>query len=413
MVVPSTFWLGLSYFTYFFSFGIFLPFWAVWLKGEGIEPAMIGILLGVGLVARFLGSMFISPTVKDPSKLITALRLLSLLTLLFAIGFAFGSHWAWIFFVMIGFNLFFSPLVPLSDALAGTWQKQFTFDYGKVRVWGSIAFIISSSLTGILMSSNGINFSISNLELSLSFDRINNWVGSNLFGHHHIILAFLIFSLSVMLLGMMLKPSIMPAGKIKAVNTHTVSFKELLSEKSVWQFLLCVTLLQGAHAGYYSFGSIYWENAGYSSATIGYLWSLGVVTEVIIFTFSKQLFRRWNARNLLLLSAICGVLRWGLMGISTELPVLIIIQLLHCGTFTVCHLAAMRFIGARKENEIIRLQATYSALAMGGGIAVMSVIAGFLYEYMQSGIYWVMVLVAFPALFLRPKVEARVHSLPK
>ncbi|MDE1475021.1 3-phenylpropionate MFS transporter [Xenorhabdus bovienii] len=413
MVVPSTFWLGLSYFTYFFSFGIFLPFWAVWLKGEGIEPAMIGILLGVGLVARFLGSMFISPTVKDPSKLITALRLLSLLTLLFAIGFAFGSHWAWIFFVMIGFNLFFSPLVPLSDALAGTWQKQFTFDYGKVRVWGSIAFIISSSLTGILMSSNGINFSISNLELSLSFDRINNWVGSNLFGHHHIILAFLIFSLSVMLLGMMLKPSIMPAGKIKAVNTHTVSFKELLSEKSVWQFLLCVTLLQGAHAGYYSFGSIYWENAGYSSATIGYLWSLGVVTEVIIFTFSKQLFRRWNARNLLLLSAICGVLRWGLMGISTELPVLIIIQLLHCGTFTVCHLAAMRFIGARKENEIIRLQATYSALAMGGGIAVMSVIAGFLYEYMQSGIYWVMALVAFPALFLRPKVEARVHSLPK
>ncbi|MDE1481096.1 3-phenylpropionate MFS transporter [Xenorhabdus bovienii] len=413
MVVPSTFWLGLSYFTYFFSFGIFLPFWAVWLKGEGIEPAMIGILLGVGLVARFLGSMFISPTVKDPSKLITALRLLSLLALLFAIGFAFGSHWAWIFFVMIGFNLFFSPLVPLSDALAGTWQKQFTFDYGKVRVWGSIAFIISSSLTGILMSSNGINFSISNLELSLSFDRINNWVGSNLFGHHHIILAFLIFSLSVMLLGMMLKPSIMPAGKIKAVNTHTVSFKELLSEKSVWQFLLCVTLLQGAHAGYYSFGSIYWENAGYSSATIGYLWSLGVVTEVIIFTFSKQLFRRWNARNLLLLSAICGVLRWGLMGISTELPVLIIIQLLHCGTFTVCHLAAMRFIGARKENEIIRLQATYSALAMGGGIAVMSVIAGFLYEYMQSGIYWVMALVAFPALFLRPKVEARVHSLPK
>ncbi|MCP9267309.1 3-phenylpropionate MFS transporter [Xenorhabdus sp. XENO-1] len=413
MVVPSTFWLGLSYFTYFFSFGIFLPFWAVWLKGEGIEPAMIGILLGVGLVARFLGSMFISPTVKDPSKLITALRLLSLLTLLFAIGFAFGSHWAWIFSVMIGFNLFFSPLVPLSDALAGTWQKQFTFDYGKVRVWGSIAFIISSSLTGILMSSNGINFSISNLELSIPFDRINNWVGSNLFGHHPIILAFLIFSLSVMLLGMMLKPSIMPAGKIKAVNTHTVSFKELLSEKSVWQFLLCVTLLQGAHAGYYSFGSIYWENAGYSSATIGYLWSLGVVTEVIIFTFSKQLFRRWNARNLLLLSAICGILRWGLMGTSTELPVLIIIQLLHCGTFTVCHLAAMRFIGARKENEIIRLQAIYSGLAMGGGIAVISVIAGFLYEYMHNGIYWVMALVAFPVLFLRPKAEARVYPLSK
>ncbi|MDX7990685.1 3-phenylpropionate MFS transporter [Xenorhabdus littoralis] len=411
MVVPSTFWLGLSYFTYFFSFGIFLPFWSVWLKGEGIEASMIGILLGVGLVARFIGSLVISPAVKDPSKLIKALRILSLLALFFAIGFTIDSHWVWLLVAMIGFNLFFSPLVPLSDALAGTWQKQFTFDYGKVRVWGSIAFIISSSLTGILMSSNGVNFSISSLDFGwhISFDRLNSWIGSNLFGTHHIILAFLIFSVAFMLLGMMLKPSTMPAGKIKAANAHAVSFKELLLEKPVWQFLMCVTLLQAAHAGYYSFGSIYWEKAGYSSSTIGYLWSLGVVAEVVVFTFSNQLFRRWSARNLLLLSAICGVLRWGLMGTSTELYALIIIQILHCGTFTVCHLAAMRFIGARKENEIIRLQATYSALAMGGGIAVMSIIAGFMYESIGSGIFWVMALVALPALFLRPKVEAHAH----
>ncbi|WP_086113164.1 3-phenylpropionate MFS transporter [Xenorhabdus beddingii] len=412
MVVPSTFWLGLSYFTYFFSFGIFLPFWSVWLKGEGIEPSMIGILLGIGLVSRFIGSLIISPTVKDPAKLIKALRLLSLLALLFSVGFVCGSHWAWLFLVMIGFNLFFSPLVPLSDALAGTWQKQFTFDYGKVRVWGSVAFIISSSLTGILMSADGINFSISGLDFdgNISFDRLNGWIGRDLFGTHHIILAFLVFSITLMLLGMMLKPSIMPVGKIKAANTNAVSFKELLSEKSVRQFLACVTLLQAAHAGYYSFGSIYWEQAGYSSSTIGYLWSLGVVAEVVVFTFSNRLFRRWSARNLLLLSGICGVVRWGLMGISTELPVLIIIQILHCGTFTVCHLAAMRFIGARKENEIIRLQATYSALAMGGGIAVMSVMAGFMYEHIGYGIFWVMALVALPALFLRPKVEAHAIS---
>ncbi|WP_340613564.1 3-phenylpropionate MFS transporter [Xenorhabdus thailandensis] len=413
MVVPSTFWLGLGYFTYFFSYGIFLPFWSVWLKGEGIDASMIGILLGVGMVARFVGSLVISPTVKNPAKLINALRLLSLLALLFAIGFVFGSHWAWLFFIMVGFNLFFSPLVPLSDALAGTWQKQFTFDYGKVRVWGSIAFVISSSLAGILMSANGINFSISslNVDWNISFDRLNNWIGHELFGTHHIILAFLLFSVTAMLLGMMLKPSIMPVGKVKVANTNAVSFKELLSEKSVWRFLLCVTLLQAAHAGYYSFGSIYWEQAGYSSSTIGYLWSLGVVAEVVVFTFSKQLFRRWSARNLLLLSGICGVVRWGLMGTSTELPVLIIIQILHCGTFTVCHLAAMRFIGARKENEIIRLQATYSALAMGGGIAVMSMVAGFMYEQIGSGIFGVMALVVLPALFLRPKVEA--HSLSR
>ncbi len=84
MVLHSTRWLALSYFTYFFSYGIFLPFWSVWLAGNGLTPETIGILLGAGLVARFLGSLLIAPRVSDPSRLIAALRVLALLTLLFA-----------------------------------------------------------------------------------------------------------------------------------------------------------------------------------------------------------------------------------------------------------------------------------------------------------------------------------------
>ncbi|CAI0988263.1 Probable 3-phenylpropionic acid transporter [Serratia marcescens] len=374
MVLQSTRWLALSYFTYFFSYGIFLPFWGVWLKGEGIAPETIGMLLGAGLVARFLGSLLIAPRVKDPSHLVSALRLLALLTLAFAVGFCFGNGWGWLMLVIAGFNLFFSPLVPLTDALAATWQKQIRMDYGRVRLWGSLAFVIGSALTGQLVAVWG----------------------------HNAILYSLIFSVLAMLLGMLLKPSVMPQGEARTHGGAERSLWALLKEGPVWRFLLCVTLLQGAHAGYYSFGSIYWQEAGYSASTIGYLWSLGVVAEVIIFASSNVLFRRWNARNLLLLSACCGVLRWSLMAYSTELGWLLLIQVLHCGTFTVCHLAAMRFIAARQGQEVIRLQAVYSALAMGGGIAVMTVIAGFLFEHWQGGVFWVMAAVAAPALFIRP-----------
>ncbi|BEN46092.1 3-phenylpropionate MFS transporter [Serratia sp. SRS-8-S-2018] len=374
MVLQSTRWLALSYFTYFFSYGIFLPFWGVWLKGEGIAPETIGMLLGAGLVARFLGSLLIAPRVKDPSHLVAALRLLALLTLAFAVGFCFGNGWGWLMLVIAGFNLFFSPLVPLTDALAATWQKQIRMDYGRVRLWGSLAFVIGSALTGQLVAVWG----------------------------HNAILYSLIFSVLAMLLGMLLKPSVMPQGEARTHGGAERSLWALLKEGPVWRFLLCVTLLQGAHAGYYSFGSIYWQEAGYSASTIGYLWSLGVVAEVIIFASSNVLFRRWNARNLLLLSACCGVLRWSLMAYSTELGWLLLIQILHCGTFTVCHLAAMRFIAARQGQEVIRLQAVYSALAMGGGIAVMTVIAGFLFEHWQGGVFWVMAAVAVPALFIRP-----------
>ena len=107
---------------------------------------------------------------------------------------------------------------------------------------------------------------------------------------------------------------------------------------------------------------------------------------------------------MLLISAICGVVRWGIMGATTALPWLIVVQILHCGTFTVCHLAAMRYIAARQDSEVIRLQAVYSAVAMGGSIAIMTVFAGFLYQYLGHGVFWVMALVALPAMFLRPKV---------
>ncbi|WJV61546.1 3-phenylpropionate MFS transporter [Pectobacteriaceae bacterium CE70] len=378
MILQSTRWLALSYFTYFFCYGIFLPFWGGWLKGEGWSAETIGMLLGAGLVARFLGSLFITPSVKDPSRLVSVLRRLALLTGLCVTGFWLGNAWLWLMLVMVGFNLFFAPLVPLTDALAATWQKQMTMDYGRVRLWGSLAFVIGSAVTGQLVSVWG----------------------------HQAILVVLCAGLLAMLLGMMLRPSIMPMASVKSTITDTVTpWKILLTEPPVWRLLICVALLQGAHAAYYGFSVIYWQDAGYSASVIGYLWALGVVAEIVIFALNNQLFRRWSSRQLLLLSAICGVIRWGLMGATVALPWLIVIQILHCGTFTVCHLAAMRFISARNGGDVLRLQAVYSALAMGGGIAIMTMVSGFLFEHLHGKTFWVMALLAIPPLFLRPSVS--------
>ena len=375
MVLQSTRWLALGYFTYFFSYGIFLPFWSVWLEGLGLTPETIGLLLGTGLVARFLGSLLIAPRVSDPSRLIPALRVLALLTLVFALAFWAGTHVAWLMVVMIGFNLFFSPLVPLTDALANTWQKQIPLDYGRVRLWGSIAFVIGSALTGKLVS---------------LYD-------------YRVILALLTLGVVSMLLGMMLRPAIQPQGVSRhQESTGWSSWLALISQN--WRFLVCVCLLQGAHAAYYGFSAIYWQSAGYSASAVGYLWSLGVVAEVIIFALSNKLFRRFSARDLLLLSAVCGLIRWGMMGWTTALPWLIVAQILHCGTFTVCHLAGMRYIAARHGSEVIRLQAVYSAVAMGGSIAIMTIFAGYLYQHLAGGVFWVMALLALPAMVLRPKI---------
>ncbi|BDH44918.1 3-phenylpropionic acid transporter [Salmonella enterica subsp. enterica serovar Choleraesuis] len=379
MVLQSTRWLGLSYFTYFFSYGIFLPFWSVWLAGVGLSPEVIGLLLGAGLVARFLGSLLLAPRVNNPANLITALRLISLLVVVFVAAFWISYQVAWLLIVIIFFNLFFSPLVPLTDSLAATWQRQMPMDYGRVRLWGSLAFVIGSALTGKLVSLYG----------------------------YQAILILLTFGVASMLMGMLIPPSIMPQGEVKeGQHGGWRVWKSLVAQH--WRFLLCVTLLQGAHAGYYGFSAIYWQSAGYSAEVVGYLWSLGVVAEIVIFALSNRLFRRWSARDLLLLSLVCGVLRWSLLAMTTELPWLIVGQILHCGSFTVCHLAAMRYIAARQSHEVIRLQAVYSGVAMGGGIAIMTVFAGIAYQHLHGGLFWVMAAVALPAILVRPRA---VNSL--
>lgn len=378
MTIASTRWLGLSYFTYFFCYGIYLPFWSVWLQGSGLDAEKIGLLLGCGMVARFAGSLLIASQVKNPAQLIVALRLLALLTALFALGFWLGGQWLWLLLVMVGFNLFFSPLVPLSDALAATWTRQIGLAYGPVRLWGSLAFVISSALTGMLVSAYS----------------------------YQAILLLLSLGVMAMLSGMLLPPQTRPQGDARqGASGGWAAWRDLLRENSVWRFMICVTLLQGAHAAYYSFSAIWWQQAGYSASVVGYLWSLGVVAEIVVFALSSRLFRRWSARDLLLLSGVCALIRWTLLGATTALPLLVVAQILHCGSFTVCHLAAMRFIAARKGTEVIRLQSLYSALAMGGGIAVMTMICGVLFAHLQGHLFWVMALVALPALFLRPAAQ--------
>lgn len=382
MVLQSTRWLALSYFTYFFSYGIFLPFWSVWFSGIGLNPEIIGLLLGAGLVARFLGSLLLAPRVKNPARLIVALRLLALLTLIFTAAFWFGQHVLWLLAVMICFNLVFSPLVPLTDALAATWSRQITMDYGRVRLFGSLAFVIGSALTGKLVS---------------------------LYGYQTILL-LLTLGCASMSLGMLLPPSVMPHGELRReMHSGFIVWKRMVGQH--WRFLLCVTLLQGAHAGYYGFSAIYWHSVGYSASVIGYLWSLGVVAEVIIFALSNRLFRRFTARDLLLVSTLCGLARWALLASTTDLSWLVIGQILHCGSFTVCHLAAMRYIAARQSHEVIRLQAVYSAVAMGGGIAIVTAFSGISYQYFHGGVFWVMAAVALPALWVLPAAVKSPESL--
>ncbi len=125
MVLQSTRWLALGYFTYFFSYGIFYLSASVqfWLKGIGLTPETIGLLLGQVWLPVFPTSSGHAPRQRSFPPDFRLARA-GTATLLFAVAFWAGAHVAWLMLVMIGFNLFFSPLVPLTDALANTLRRR-------------------------------------------------------------------------------------------------------------------------------------------------------------------------------------------------------------------------------------------------------------------------------------------------
>lgn len=131
-------------------------------------------------------------------------------------------------------------------------------DYGRVRLWGSIAFVIGSALVGKLVS---------------LYD-------------YRAILALLTLGIASMLLGMLLRPSVMPQGESRHQESAGWPPGARWWRKAGVSRPASVCF-RGA-CGLLRLQRHLLAGAGYSASAVGYLWSLGVVAEVIIFALSQN-----------------------------------------------------------------------------------------------------------------------------
>ncbi|ELE7614730.1 3-phenylpropionate MFS transporter [Vibrio vulnificus] len=374
MFKPSPYgWISQYFLGFFFAYGVYLPFWSLWFKEQGVSSTDIGLLVGIGLATRCVANMVITPRIHKAEHIMLALRWLSFAALIF-VGFHFftgGSFWLMALATVL-FNLCCGPVVPLSDALANYYARLKMLDYGRTRLWGSIAFIAGSTLVGYLIALYGTDM----------------------------ILYTALGGVFASLLLSMRNPTVMPVSQ-REQNSVRPKLTQLLSEGPVVKFLLLAALIQGSHAAYYSFSAIYWQQAGHSEEVIGYLWSLGVVAEVAAFALSKRLFAGWSLRALFVAASIGVMLRWGITASTTLLLGLVLVQLLHGVTFAMAHIAAIQYIQNSEEHKMVALQALYNALPLGAFIAAMTAFSGWGFEHWGANVFWVMAAMGLVALFIK------------
>lgn len=374
MFKPSPYgWISQYFLGFFFAYGVYLPFWSLWFKEQGVSSTDIGLLVGIGLATRCVANMVITPRIHKAEHIMPALRWLSFAALIF-VGFHFftgGSFWLMALATVL-FNLCCGPVVPLSDALANYYARLKMLDYGRTRLWGSIAFIAGSTVVGYLISLYGTDM----------------------------ILYTALVGVFISLLLSMRSANVMPVTRSEH-HSERPKLTQLLTDGPVVKFLLLAALIQGSHAAYYSFSAIYWQQAGHSEEIIGYLWSLGVVSEVAVFALSKRLFAGWSLRALFVAASIGVMLRWGITASTTLLLGLVLVQLLHGVTFAMAHIAAIQYIQNSEEHKMVALQALYNALPLGAFIAAMTAFHGWGFEHWGANVFWVMAAMGLVALFIK------------
>ncbi|USV56880.1 3-phenylpropionate MFS transporter [Aeromonas encheleia] len=370
--MPAFSWLALFFGAFYFVYGAYLPFWSLWLEGIGVSAEQIGLLLGAGMAIRFAGNLLVMGQIKGASHLLPVTRLLCLLSLLAFLGFYLSHSLWWLVPLTLVANFIYPTLMPVGEALATRMVVQAHLDYGKVRLCGSFAFIVASTLVGALVGNFGSDWVLHSMVAGLLAMLVLSWL------------------------------PLQPAPQDRQGERAKASLRDTLRSAPMRRFLLITALLQGSHAAYYGFSAIYWKAAGYSGTTIGYLWALGVVAEIGMFAADKRFLNRFGAQTLFLVGAVGCVVRWSLLGASSELLVLVLGQLLHSVTFCVSHLGAVRFMTRQLPAEqLIPAQALYAALGLGMTVAALMTLCGLLFEPLGGGIFFIMVLVVLPVFVLR------------
>jgi PPP family 3-phenylpropionic acid transporter len=344
MAVP----IALFYAAIFLFIGVHLPFWPVWLTEHGVAAAEIGILLSVSTWIRAFAPPLIAQIADRTGKPKRLIVLLLAATIgsyaLFSLA---EGFWPLLAISVLG-ALTFGAVLPLSENLAMRASHENGFDYGRVRLWGSVTFIVGATFGGRLLVGRESDF----------------------------ILTMMLAALGLSLMASLTLPSL-TAAKLQSTRPPIA---HLLSRPVFIVFLLAAGLTQASHAAYYGFATLHWREAGIANDVIGALWAEGVIAEVALFAFSGAIARKLGPIRLLVLGVVAGLIRWCVLGLTTELWALVAVQGLHALTFAAAHLAAMHFLlRAVPASYSSTAQGLYSGLGTGAMMGLAMIASGALY----------------------------------
>lgn len=350
--------------------GIALPFFPLWLETLSISDFQIGIVLAVPLFVR----VFTAPPagafadrLNDRATVLFWSGLLSLATALAL----FSAETFWPILLLYSLQgIVYAPYMPIADAVALSGVRRWNVDYGRVRLWGSLAFIVATMAGGWLSERHG---------------------GA-------VVLPALTVCFVLTVLAALIAPRIGRPRRPSPIATLAVSPARTLRQRDVQLMLIGVALVGASHAMLYAFSAIHWQKQGFTGTEIGLLWSAGVFAEVLLFAFAARLCRRFDLWSMMIFGSGAAVARWLLFPAEMGFAGYFALQCLHAFTFAVLHVSVQaRLVERVAEEEEGAAQGLYFFYT-GIFLAAVTFASGYIYAWYGVDGFYLMSLVAVAGL---------------
>ncbi|PIW48216.1 MAG: MFS transporter [Zetaproteobacteria bacterium CG12_big_fil_rev_8_21_14_0_65_54_13] len=373
--------IRLFYAAYFAAMGLILPYFPMYLAQIGLGAVMIGVMTGLLAATKVIAPPLIGHRLDQQSAvfvrrfLITAAVIAATCALLLGLS----QQLITIALATLLFGICWSVILPLTDGLSVSVSEAALADYGRLRVWGSLGFVVASLAGGIWLLGDGI---VLNFPLALAGLLLVTAFAARGFPY--------------------LQAS--PPDQVAGHGAQPPFSKLFLL------LLLIAFVMQLSHGAYYGFFSLYLADAGYSGWQIGAFWVVGVVAEIVLmWVWTKPLQQAAPAYVFAICMALAA-LRWLGTGLSTDAVWLFALQLLHAASFAAFHVAAIVWVKRLSPGtRHAAAQGWYSAAGFGLGNTLGIMGCGLLVEaYGFSPAFYICAVIALfgiPLSLLLPRVS--------
>lgn len=362
-------------FTVYVPGGVASVFLGIWLSEHGLPADQIGIINALPTLCLLLLNIVVGRIADKADDWRTALIGISILSALAPLPLYFVSEFWGILLIWALCATSNGLIAPVIDAATVRMTRRNGTDFGAVRAWATVGYVFAAAGLGLFL----------------------NVLGSGAF-----VTLYVLTVVGRAALAFLLPRFRAPAPKVTLANVPGGEARPSRLKDSLQPWfvlpLLAFALVNSSNALIGGFAALLWHENGIPNYFLGPLLGIAATGEAVLMFAWRRFGGRVTARNMILVCAGAGLVRFTIMAFNPPVEVLFFTQLLHAFSFGIGYFGVVHFIANwTNEANAAEAQGFANMLNMGASMTAL-IMFGVLFEHFGSHAFFYSTVTASAAI---------------